>query len=1691
MRFRLRLLSLLSALALLAWVCVTIPAHPIAVQAQGAVVQPGSVGAQVVSLFWHPAVEGAEALGTQPIEAAQLGLAADAVRDAKQISLAFLDRLPLPLRAAGDGVDWDPFRTMGQDAESHVRLRQVYQGVPVFAGEVVVHLKDGAVVAANGEYLAAIELSVKPELSAQAAFKSAKEEIGLAKPLLAGEQLVIYSPALLGIRTSSTHLAYHLTIDSAETPDVYVVFVDAHSGKVLWFYNDLQEAKDRRIYELNGSTYLPGSLCYTEAGPQGSVSADCQSAFQFTGDTYDYYAGTHGRDSFDDHGAAMIASVRYGSEANAFWDGYQTAYGPGFAVQDVVAHEWTHAVTQHTADLIYAYESGALNEGVSDIFGAMIDRGDWLMGEDTPIGAIRSLSDPTVFGDPGRVGDSQFYCGFGDNGGVHTNNGVPNHTAYLMADGGTYNGRTITGIGRDQTERIWYRALTVYFTRGTSFSEARNALNSACADLYGSGSSTCASVDQATLATEMDQPVCGVEPAEPDDYEEDDSYQRANEIAADGTLQTHNFHDTGDNDWVWFSARSGCDYSIETSNLGSRSDTYVYLYAPDGQTQIESNDDGGDGLASRIDWTAPAAGTYYVRIRNYDSSVQGAGTNYDLGVTQMGCGVEGDEYEPDNSYTTARPIEVNGAAQRHNLHVAGDDDWVYLDATAQSSYVVETSDLASRCDTEIYLFDSEGVLVRSDDDGGTGRGSRIAWTPLEDERFFVQVRHRSSEIYGEDTEYSLRVTGEGPRADRYEVDNSPAEATTISEGSTQADHTFHEPGDNDWAKFSATANCSYVIDTLNLAHRSDTYMYLYGTDGATLLAYSDDDGEGLASRIAWTAPGDGDYYIRVRHYSASAYGGHTDYDLRVQNAGCDPEGDEYEDDDETSRASTIPATGAPQAHTFHDAGDQDWVRFSAQPGVIYTLETYGLERSCDTYMYLYGEDGQTLLAQDDDGGEGLASRIVWSSDTGGTYLVRVRHYQASTFGPQTGYLFSVTEGGGGTADRYEDDDAAARATAIEGLQAEHNLHDVRDQDWVQFSATEGTSYVIETLNLETRCDTYLDLYDADGSTRLLSDDDGGAGLASRIEWTAPASSTFYVRVRHYNGDVYGAQTGYDLRVGAGDDGADGYEPDDSAGSANSIQVNAEAQAHNFHDAGDHDWVWFQASADGAYTIETLNLGSWSDTVMVLYRPDGQTEIATNDDDGEGLGSRITWTADTSGWYLVMVRQFGDETHGPHTRYDLRIVGPSVSADAYEPDNSAAQAQAIVVGGDAQTHNFHVAGDEDWVRFDAEAGEVHDIWTSNLCSQSDTYLYLYDRDGRTPITANDDGGEGLGSRIEWTAHASGTYFVRVRHYSAPRYGEETCYDLAVETRWGAGGDDFEPDDVYAQASDLHVNGASQRHNFHMAGDYDWVRFETTQGCAYVLDTFDLGYRSDTYLYLYDQDGGTLITANDDGGPGLSSRIEWTAPFAGTYYSAVRHYSGYAYGDETDYSLRVTTDSCAAAGEGDAPGDTGVTPSPPAQAGTIVSVELPVAVAREGEEVEAVVYVHGETAAVKVQVLVKPEYLAQVQVVPLSVDGSPVDESTPDAVTRYPDRWQVVSGEDGLTSVWYAGKGEWDGAAAYPVVRIRWRVVAPLPGEMAIPFVVTLVDQGGRVETERVHAIVQPPEDDPPTNEFRIYLPLTTK
>ncbi len=225
------------------------------------------------------------------------------------------------------------------------------------------------------------------------------------------------------------------------------------------------------------------------------------SAHYNAGRAFEYFQNTFNRNSIDGRGGRILSYINVADESgrdmdNAFWNGIAMFYGNGdvgFSSPlsrslDVAGHEMSHGVIQNTANLEYRNESGALNESFADVFGVMMDRDDWQLGEEVVnssvfrSGALRDMSNPNNGGnslnDNGYQPDhyNQRYTGSQDNGGVHINSGIPNFAFFKIA----------TDIGKSKAEEIFYRALTVgYLTRSSRFIDFRAAIAQAATDLYG------------------------------------------------------------------------------------------------------------------------------------------------------------------------------------------------------------------------------------------------------------------------------------------------------------------------------------------------------------------------------------------------------------------------------------------------------------------------------------------------------------------------------------------------------------------------------------------------------------------------------------------------------------------------------------------------------------------------------------------------------------------------------------------------------------------------------------------------------------------------------------------------------------------------------------------------------------------------------------------------------------------------------------------------------------------------------------------------------------------------------------------------------------------------------------------------------------------------------------------------------
>ena len=360
-------------------------------------------------------------------------------------------------------------------------------------------------------------------------------------------QLVI-APVNGNYNTPDFRLCYKMDIYASAPLSRSWIYVDAISGEVIWktdrihdtdvpatahtMYSGVQTittdsfsggyrlretARGSGIltYDLNNDTDPANGVDFVNSTTDWAATTPAYDQYALDAHfgaekTYDYYMNVHNRNSLDDNGFALISYVHLDQNyGNAYWDGSQMNYGDGdgstfnhpLTTLDIAGHEITHGLTEHTANLVYQDESGALNESFSDIFGVTIDNYGsgvtganlWRIGEQcTSSGnGIRLMSNPGTFGDPDTYqGTNWVAAGGADNGGVHTNSGVQNFWYYLMCSGGTGtndNGASynVTGMSMADAANITFRNLTVYLGSNATYDDSRFYSIQAANDLFG------------------------------------------------------------------------------------------------------------------------------------------------------------------------------------------------------------------------------------------------------------------------------------------------------------------------------------------------------------------------------------------------------------------------------------------------------------------------------------------------------------------------------------------------------------------------------------------------------------------------------------------------------------------------------------------------------------------------------------------------------------------------------------------------------------------------------------------------------------------------------------------------------------------------------------------------------------------------------------------------------------------------------------------------------------------------------------------------------------------------------------------------------------------------------------------------------------------------------------------------------
>ncbi|WP_405862648.1 M4 family metallopeptidase [Streptomyces sp. NBC_00090] len=444
--------------------------------------------------------------------------------------------------------------TKDADGSVHTRYERTFAGLPVLAGDLVVHTAaNGTVKSVTKATKAAITVAstaaTKSAESAKAVALGRARAEGVKAPTAESVRKVVWAGS------GKPTLAWESVVGGVQhdgTPSELHVITDATTGAKLYEYQGVHTGTGNSMYSgtvnigtsLSGSTYQlndpsrGGNKTYNLGGGTSGTGTLFTDADDVWGNglpsntqtagvdahygaqlTWDYYKNVHARNGIKNDGVAAYSRVHYGNAyVNAFWQDscFCMTYGDGennakpLTSIDVGAHEMTHGLTANTAKLVYSGESGGLNEATSDIFAAAVefwannanDAGDYLVGEKIDIFGdgtpLRYMDKPSKDG----ASKDAWYSGIGGID-VHYSSGPANHWFYLASEGSgakvvngvsydspTSDGLPVTAIGRDAAAKIWYRALSTYMTSSTNYAGARTATLQAAADLYGMYSPT-------------------------------------------------------------------------------------------------------------------------------------------------------------------------------------------------------------------------------------------------------------------------------------------------------------------------------------------------------------------------------------------------------------------------------------------------------------------------------------------------------------------------------------------------------------------------------------------------------------------------------------------------------------------------------------------------------------------------------------------------------------------------------------------------------------------------------------------------------------------------------------------------------------------------------------------------------------------------------------------------------------------------------------------------------------------------------------------------------------------------------------------------------------------------------------------------------------------------------------------------
>jgi hypothetical protein len=580
---------------------------------------------------------------------------------------------------------------------------------------------------------------------------------------------------------------------------------------------------------------------------------------------------------------------------------------------------------------------------------------------------------------------------------------------------------------------------------------------------------------------------------------------------------------------------------------------------------------------------------------------------------------------------------------------------------------------------------------------------------------------------------------------------------------------------------------------------------------------------------------------------------------------------------DASTTATL-SEGQPAAGAFESEGDTDWYRLRVESGQRYELALNSVsesdEQAIDPVLVVYDGEGNQVAFNDDSEGS-LNSLLRYAPAQSGEVFVEAREF----IGRAGAYQLTVTA----TALPADDagNDASTRARAALGRDIAGSIEYQGDVDWYRLSVRTGQRYRIALTGAGESGlgDPYLRIVTAEGEELGGNDDAGDGTLNSLAEFVPQRSGVVYIEARGF-GDAY--EGAYTLRIDAE------RAPTDAISGASNTRgrIAAGGAVDGVIDfTGDLDWYRIRLEAGRNYRIRLNSAegeGALPDPYLHLYDASG-AEIAADDDGGGFPNAYLEFNAPTSGTYYLGAGAFADTTG----RYRLSVQEGDIPADASTD-------VALSADGDYRDGLLAPSGDRDWYRVDLAAGQsiragLMGSPVLNGTALDDPYLAVHGPNGEE-LAADDDGGDGLNSWLEFQAGAAGPYYIEVRGFSESAQGG---YSLAI----AAGEIGATPD----AAEYLQANGEGRMSVLGAADDVDWFAVDLVEARPYrfYLEGTDPDAVADPVLTIYDEEGKP-VAMDDDGGAGANAYLSFASPRGGRYFAAVSGYEG-ATGR---YFLRVT-------------------------------------------------------------------------------------------------------------------------------------------------------------------------------------------